>query len=109
MSDKFPILSERRVIAEEEPMDYFNTLSRSQEAANLHMIRHFAGLQIDLRRDYRHFFVVHTEPSAPCVQQWKDEIQTIAEVITPEKCEVELLKSSDRSMFDFCEQYMPRY
>jgi chromo domain-containing protein 1 len=107
ISDKYPILSERRIIAEEQPVDYFNTLARSQEKANLHMIRYFAGLQMDMRRDYRHFFVVHTEPSAPCVKEWTNEIQTIAGVVTPEQCILELEKDGSESMFDFCERYMP--
>jgi len=92
--DKFPILSERRVIAEEQPVDYFNALACGTEEANLRMIRYYAGLQVEMRRDYRHFFVVHTEPFAPCVRQWKKEIQTIAEVITPEQCVAELSKSA---------------
>lgn len=104
--DKYPIVSERRIIAEEQPVDYFNTLAHSQEKANLHMIRYFAGLQIDMRRDYRHFFVVHTEPSAPCVKEWMSEIQTIADVITPEQCIAELEKDGSVSMFDFWERYM---
>ncbi|KAL1795697.1 hypothetical protein ACET3X_005921 [Alternaria dauci] len=104
--DKYPILSERRVIAECEPVDYFNTVTRSKEAANLNMIRYYAGLQVDMRRDYRHFYVVHTEPKAKYVQGWKQEIQTIADVITPEQCIQEFLKESQDSMFDFYERFM---
>ncbi|KAH7089551.1 hypothetical protein FB567DRAFT_466673 [Paraphoma chrysanthemicola] len=111
-SDKYPVMSERRTIAEEEPLDYFNTLSRSQEEADLHMIRYYAGLQVDMRRDYRHFFVIHTEPFATCVRQWKQEIQTIADVLTPEQCVAELAKeesdASQRPVFDFCERYMSK-
>lgn len=103
--DKYPILSERRIIAEEQPVDYFNTLKRSQEEANLNMIRYYAGLQVDLRRDYRHFFVVHTEPGAPYIQRWKEEIQTIAGVITPEEC-IKELENHESGLFDFCERYM---
>jgi chromo domain-containing protein 1 len=105
--DKYPVLSERRIVTEEQPVDYFNTLSRSQEEANLHMIRYYAGLQIDMRRDYRHFFVVHTDPSETCVNEWKAEIQTIADVITPAQCVEELGKDGEEGMFNFCEQYMP--
>ncbi|KAG9195358.1 hypothetical protein G6011_00479 [Alternaria panax] len=104
--DKYPILSERRIIAECEPVDYFNTVARSKEAANLNMIRYYAGLQVDLRRDYRHFYVVHTEPKAKYVEQWKQEIQTIADVITPEQCIKEFLKDGQDSMFDFYERFM---
>ncbi|RMZ67211.1 chromo domain-containing [Pyrenophora seminiperda CCB06] len=104
--DKFPILSERREVASCQPVDYFGTLARSPEAANLHMIRYYAGLQVDLRRDFRQFFVVHTEPSAPYVHGWMEEIQTIAAVITPEQCVEEFTKDQSESMFDFCERYL---
>ena len=109
MPDKYPIISERRAVAECQPIDYFNTRERSQEEANLHMIRYYAGLQVDMRRDYRHFYVVHTEPRAPCVQRWKQEIQTIAEVLTPERCMNELKKEDKESSIDFCERHMPAY
>jgi chromo domain-containing protein 1 len=112
ISDKYPVMSERRIVAEEQPLDYFNTVSRSQEEANLRIIRYYAGLQTDMRRDYRHFFVVHTEPFAPCVRQWKQEIQSIADVITPEQCINELtkdgLETSRGQLFDFCERYMSK-
>lgn len=107
MLDSFPILSERRIIAEEQPVDYFRTHERSQVEANLRMIRYYAGLQVHMRRDYRHFFVVHTEPSEPYVQQWKQEIQTIAGVLTPEECIEELGKDDSSSLFDFCVRHMP--
>ena len=87
-------------------MDYFNTVARSKEAANLNMIRYYAGLQVDMRRDYRHFYVVHTEPKEKYVQEWKQEIQTIADVITPEQCINEMLKDGQDSMFDFYERFM---
>ncbi|KAH7392816.1 hypothetical protein BKA66DRAFT_456953 [Pyrenochaeta sp. MPI-SDFR-AT-0127] len=106
--DKYPILSERRVIANVPPVEYFKTLTRSQNDANLHMLRYYAGLQVDMRRDYRHFYVVHIEPGAPCVQQWKEEIQTISDVITPAQCVDELMKCGEESIFDFCERYMAR-
>ncbi|PWO24643.1 CH domain containing protein [Pyrenophora tritici-repentis] len=104
--DNFPILSERRDIADTQPVDYFGALARSPQAANLNMIRYYAGLQIDLRRDFRHFFVVHTEPSAPYVHRWIEEIQTIAAVITPEQCVQEFEKDERDSMFDFCERFL---
>lgn len=112
VSDNYPIMSERRVVADEQPLNYFNTLARSQEEANLRMIQYYSTLQIDMRRDYRHFFVVHTEPSAAYVKDWKQEMQNIAEVITPEQCVAELARSSryggKETMFDFCERYMPK-
>lgn len=110
--DHFPIMSERRIIAEEQPLDYFNTLSRDPEEANMRMIQYYAGLQIDMRRSYRHFFVVHTEPFAPCVREWKKDIQTITDVITPEQCVTELSESATEGdkqpMLDFLERYMPK-
>ncbi|KAH8716840.1 hypothetical protein GQ44DRAFT_730366 [Phaeosphaeriaceae sp. PMI808] len=102
--DDFPIMSERRVIAEDQPIDYFDTLARNQEEANRRMVQYYATLQVDMRRDYRHFFVVHVEPTA--VQHWKQEIQNIADIITPEQCIDELSRSGNKQMFDFCERYM---
>jgi chromo domain-containing protein 1 len=108
--DKFPVMSERRMIAAEEPVGYFKAREHSREEANLRMIRYYAGLQCDLRRDYRHFFVVHTEPAADSANQWKEEIQSIAEVITPEQCIEELSKNGMEPgvelMFDFHERHM---
>jgi chromo domain-containing protein 1 len=108
--DKFPVMSERRVIAEEEPVGFFKAREHSREEANLRMIRYYAGLQSDLRRDYRHFYVVHTEPTADCAKQWREEIQSIAEVITPEQCIEELLENvlepGADLMFDFHERHM---
>jgi chromo domain-containing protein 1 len=101
VQDKYPILSERREIAEEQPVEYFTTLERSQEDANLRMIRYYSAIQTDMRRDYRHFYLVHTDPSASCVQEWKQELQTIAEVLTPEQCVQELDRPSHESKFDF--------
>lgn len=105
--DKFPIISERRAISEDPHIDYFNALARSQQEANLCMIRYYSLIQADMRRDYRHFFVVHTDPTASYVQDWKHEIQTIVAVVTPEKCLEELQKDGSKSLFDFCERYMP--
>jgi chromo domain-containing protein 1 len=107
IQDKYPILSERREIAEEHPVDYFNTLERSQDEANLHMLRYYSAVQTDMRRDYRHFYVVHSDPSAPCVQQWKQELQTIAEVMTPEQCVSELSRPWKESKFNFLDFAMP--
>lgn len=87
-------------------MSYFGARARSREAANRNMVRYYAGLQVSLRRDYRHFFVVHPQPQAACVQQWRQQIQTIARVLTPQECVDELSKDSQVSMFDFCERFM---
>jgi chromo domain-containing protein 1 len=106
IQDKFPILSERRIIAEAQPLDYFNRLAHSQDDANFHMIVYYAAMQADMRRNYRQFYVVHTEPSVLCAQQWKENVQTIAEVITPEQCIEELSKESKESKFDFLDWAM---
>jgi chromo domain-containing protein 1 len=109
--DTFPVMSERRIIADEKPVEYFTALSHSREEANLRMIRYYAGLQIDMRRKYRHFFVVHTDTAATCVKRWKEEIQSIAEVISPQQCINELVKNSPghgkNQMFDFYGKFMP--
>ncbi|XP_014561977.1 hypothetical protein COCVIDRAFT_85180 [Bipolaris victoriae FI3] len=103
---KFPILSERRVIADSEPVAYFKTVKRDAAAANLNMMRYYAGLHVDLRRDYRHFFLVHTDPRAGVVQQWRDEMQTIGRVMSAWQCVQELEKESRVSMIDFYERFM---
>jgi chromo domain-containing protein 1 len=105
--DKYPILSERRQIAELAPLNYFNVLAKSQEDANTSMIGYYAALQSnDLRRHYRSFYVVHTEPGANCAQHWKDTIHNISDVITPERCAEELEKPSKDSLFDFLDWAM---
>jgi chromo domain-containing protein 1 len=101
------MLSERRIIAEAKPLDYFNRLAHSQEDANSIMIGYYAAIQADMRRNYRHFYIVHTDPLAKCAQQWKQDVQTIAEVITPEQCIQELEKDSKESKFDFRDWAMP--
>lgn len=106
IADKYPIISLRRVLGECDAVDYFSTLTSSQQQANLNMIRYFVGLQIDLRRNYRHFYVVHTEPDASYIQEWKYEMQTIAGVLTPASCVAELSKDDVDSTFDFLERYM---
>ncbi|KAJ8108281.1 hypothetical protein OPT61_g8279 [Boeremia exigua] len=107
VQDQYPILSERREIAEHAPLDYFNRLEASQEDANTHMVGYYAAMQsADMRRAYRQFYVVHTEPGAPCAQQWKTSIHNIADVITPERCIKELSKASKESLFDFLDWAM---
>ena len=105
--DKYPILSERREIAQLAPLNYFNVLAKSQEDANTSMIGYYAALQSnDMRRHYRNFYVVHTEPGANCAQHWKDTIHNISDVITPERCAEELEKPSKGSLFDFLDWAM---
>jgi chromo domain-containing protein 1 len=107
VQDKYPILSERRVIAEHPPLDYFNRAANSQEDANTHMVGYYAAMQsVDLRRTYRHFYVVHTEPEADCAIEWNASIHNIAGIITPEQCIEELSKPSKESMFDFLDWAM---
>ncbi|KAH7412140.1 hypothetical protein DE146DRAFT_602329, partial [Phaeosphaeria sp. MPI-PUGE-AT-0046c] len=108
--DRFPIMSERRIIAEGEPLDYFNAIAHSPEEANARMIQYYGCMHIDMRRDYRHFYVVHTDHLAPCATRWKRENQVLTDVITPEQCIAELSKDGHdpevRSTFDFYERYL---
>lgn len=107
VEDQYPILSLRREMAEISPLDYFNSLEKSQEDANTRMIGYYAALQsADMRRAYRYFYVVHTEPEAAGAQQWKTKIHSIADVITPEQCTKELSKPSKESLFDFLDWAM---
>lgn len=102
VQDKYPILSERRIIAEHSPLDYFNRVANNQEDSNTQMIRYYAAMQsADLRRAFRHFYVVHTEPEADCAKDWKATIHNIAGIITPEQCIEELSRFSKESLFDF--------
>ncbi|KAH3915015.1 hypothetical protein HBH56_083340 [Parastagonospora nodorum] len=108
-ADKFPIMSERRVVAKNEPIDYFNSLARSHEKANLRMIRYYTALHMDLRRDYRHFYIVHTDPFSTPAKQWLRECSTITDVINPERCILELSKDGhdgEERCFDFYEKYL---
>jgi len=110
-ADRYPVMSERRIIAEAQPLNYFATATRDPEEATRRMIRYYAGLHVDMRRDYRHFYVVHSEPFAPRAREWKKDIQTITDVIGPERCLVELKKvavtGDDMPLFDFHERHMP--
>lgn len=89
-----------------KPLDYFNRLAASPEDANTHVLGYYAAMQIELRRHYRQFYVVHTEPDAACVGMWKSSVHNIAEVITPEQCIEELSKNSRESLFDFLDWAM---
>jgi chromo domain-containing protein 1 len=71
------------------------------------MIRYYAAMQsADLRRAYRHFYVVHTAPEADCAEEWKASIHNIAGIISPEQCIEELSKPSKESTFDFLDWAM---
>lgn len=107
IQDKYPILSERRIIAETQPLDYFNRLTNDPEDANTHMIGYYAAMQsVDMRRHYRQFYVVDTEPEAAYAQRWKSTIHNISDVISPERCVEELSKESKESLFDFLDWAM---
>ena len=93
--DYYPIISERREVSD----GYFQALQQSQEKANDAQVEMFAGTVIDLRRDYRHFSVVHTEPSKV---DWQSRWNNIDEVMTPEQC-IEYLqrKIGQENRFEF--------
>lgn len=108
--DSYPIMSERRIIAEGQPLDYFGALARNREEATTRMVQYYGCVHLDMRRDYRHFYVVHTEPRAPSVTQWKSKNHVLSDVITPEQCISELSKDGfdpeSSSIFDFYERYL---
>lgn len=90
------------MIAEHPPLNYFNRVAKSVEDANTHMVGYYAAMQsADLRRAYRYFYVVHTEPEADCAKEWKANIHNFSAIITPEQCIEELGKPSEGSLFDF--------
>ncbi|PSN67813.1 hypothetical protein BS50DRAFT_349495 [Corynespora cassiicola Philippines] len=94
--DYFPILSERKAVAGE----YFDALSKSQAEANHFMARYYSALIIELRRDYRHYCVVHTDPSKV---DWQNSIHNIDEVMTPEGFIKLFSQPPVRNHFDFYE------
>lgn len=59
-----------------------------------------------MRRVYRQFYIVHTEPDSDCAQDWKKTIHSIADVISPDQCVKELSKASKESLFDFLDWAM---
>jgi chromo domain-containing protein 1 len=108
--DSYPIMSERRTIVEGQPLDYFGALARNQEEATTRMVEYYGCVHVDMRRDYRHFYVVHTDPRAPCATRWKSKNHVLSDVITPEQCILELSKDGlnpeSNSVFDFYERYL---
>lgn len=80
--------------------DYYLALAVSQAEANLVMVQYFAGVVVDQRKWYRHYFVVHTEPEKV---NWKSTVQNIDEIMTPKKCIEILEQPSKGSRFDFYE------
>lgn len=80
--DFFPVISMRQDLAEDVGL-YYDALKHSQHEANTDMACHYSGLVVMERRNYRHYFVVHTNPE---MVDWKETITNIDEVITPQKC-----------------------
>lgn len=94
----------RREYAENPALDYFNL---SAEDANSNMIGYYAALHsVDLRRMYRKFYVVHTDPSAADAQHWIDTIHNISGVMSPKRCIEELSKPGKESLIDFLDWAM---
>jgi chromo domain-containing protein 1 len=106
--DRFPIMSEPRVFAECDPIEYWDTLARSRDEANSRMVQHYANIHLEQRRIYRYYYVVHTDRLAVQAEQWQKEIQTITDVITPQQCIDELSREGgdkgQQKLFDFYEE-----
>jgi chromo domain-containing protein 1 len=106
--DTFPIMSEPRVFAERDPIEYWNTLARSRDEANSRMVQHYASIHLEQRRIYRYYYVVHTDHLAVEAEQWQQKIQTITDVITPQQCIDELSREGgdegQQKLFDFYEE-----
>lgn len=100
--DQYPVLSEPREAADE--LNFYDTLALDRDEANLVMIDYYASFQALMNRTYRHFYVVTTDPEAACVQRWKDEVQSIGCVMTPQQCVDELCKKGQESKIDFHER-----
>ena len=100
----WPIISERKevsiVLDNPDSSDaYYNCLSRSQAEANDYQVRMTADTVMGNRREYRHFFVVHTEPDKV---NWKIRWQHLDKVMTIEECIEELEKPSAKgNLIDF--------
>ncbi|KAJ4348735.1 uncharacterized protein N0V89_010113 [Didymosphaeria variabile] len=101
--DFFPIISMRQSLAEDIGL-YYEARTRSQHEANTDMAHHYSGLVVIERRNYRHYFVVHTNPE---MVDWKETITNIDEVITPEKCIEYFEQEPKGSKFDNYEWAYP--
>lgn len=83
---------------------YYSALGRSQHEANTKMVEFYAGVAVELRDYYRHYFVVHTDPAAV---DWQNTYKNIDEVMTPEAF-IECLKQPGKgNRFDFFEWQFP--
>jgi len=101
--DFFPIISARQALAEDIGL-YYEARKRSQHDANTDMAHHYSGFVVVERRNYRHYFVVHTTPEEV---DWKDTITNIDEVMTPEKCIEYFEQEPKGSKFDNYEWSYP--
>ncbi|ORY18027.1 hypothetical protein BCR34DRAFT_380955 [Clohesyomyces aquaticus] len=99
--DYFPIMS----LPGAWKPDFFPALKRSGAEANDVMVEFYAQWMIDHARDYRHFFVVHTEPQS---SGWMEKWAHLDEVMTPEKCIEYLRMPTKGARFDFMEWAAPR-
>ncbi|KAH7112158.1 hypothetical protein B0J11DRAFT_542776 [Dendryphion nanum] len=77
-TDYFPIISEKRQMCPQ----YYEQLARGQKEANKEQVKLFGERLVYLNRDYRHFIVVHTEPSDV---DWQQKYQQLDEIMTPEQ------------------------
>ena len=88
--DFWPIISENGT-----HMNVYNDLvQHSQQEADFFGIEGYSVMMLgdELRRSYRHFYVVHLEPDT--VRHWQKELQHISDIITPEQC-IEYLNESE--------------
>ncbi|KAF2640478.1 hypothetical protein P280DRAFT_507175 [Massarina eburnea CBS 473.64] len=104
--DYFPIISERRDIMEEM---YYASPSSDQPVpfANTKMVEYFGGMLNSLRKEYRHYFVVHTEPNSVVARDWKKRIAVVDEVLSPEQCVREFEGPAKGNRFEFYEWAFP--
>ena len=86
---------------------YYPALSTSQSLANTRMIEYFSGMVVDQRRDYRQFFVVHTEPYGKDAKEWKERVQNIDDVLSPKRFIEEFEKEAKGNRFEFYDWAFP--
>lgn len=93
--DYWPIMSERQ----EHVDEYYAALEQgNQVEANRQQVKLYSEMMIDQARDYRHYFVVHTEPDRV---DWHEQWQHIEEIMTPEKCVEYIQQPAKGNRFDF--------
>jgi chromo domain-containing protein 1 len=94
--DYWAIISEQK----RESDLYYDALEKGQTEANRAQVAYWSQIMVQLRRDYRSFFVVHTEPSKV---DWQEQLQHIDEIMTPEKCIEYFEQPAQGNRFDFFE------